>query len=174
MDSSPQKKASHKALLAFILKVCDLIPARKRHQRKHNVCDTTQISLQTISSVTPAWMHWNGLTDPEARIHVLIDPGLWPLTYMGQQGGWRNNDLQLSFGHRPRQPHPDTQGTHPLTPRQRRSSSQTDSSRDIWRGDTEGLGLLLHTHTRTYHSHTHYIVNTQVPKTGVGLMRIVL
>lgn len=50
----------------------------------------------------------------------------------GSTRGWRNNDPQLSFGPPPAPPRHT--GRPPLTPRQRASSSQTDSSRAIWRG----------------------------------------
>lgn len=76
-----------------------------------NVCGVTPSLLQTISSVTPAWMHQNGPTDPEAPTHALIAPQLWPLTYMGQQGAGETMTPNYPLA-RP-QLHPDTQGAHP-------------------------------------------------------------
>lgn len=112
-------------------------------------------------SVTPAWMHWNSLAaHRRTYIHAVIDLQLRPLTYMGQRGGRRNNDLQLSFSPPPAPPrhtgaptlNAQTKGPAPLR--------QTDS-RAIWRGATQRVWDYRWTHTHTHtEPQTHTYVHT--------------
>ena len=121
----------------------------------------TPSSLQTISSVTPAWMHWNSLA-PHRRTCIRFD---WCATLApdlhGSTRGWRNNDNNYPSA-RP-QLHPNTRGTHPSrreTKGEILSDRQQQGHMEGCRA--EGLGLPLrsarHTHT---HTHTH----TRIPYT---------
>lgn len=84
------------------------------------------------------------------------DPRLWPLTYMGQQGAVETMTSNYPSARLPAPPR--HRGRPPLTPRQRPSSSQTDSSRAIWRGATHSLGLPLRSARHTHTSHLdHYV-----------------
>ncbi len=125
---------------------------------KRWMCCETPSLLQTISSVTPAWMHWNGLTYPAEHIHTLWlirNSGPWP-TWVNKGAGETMTSNYLSA--RP-QLHPDTQGAHPSRRDKDRAPLRQTAAGPYGGVCTQSLGLPLHTHTCisfTYTLHTVY------------------
>lgn len=108
----------------------------------------------TVSSLTPAWMHWNGATMPAYTHRLIRSSGPWPT--------WVNKGLakqwpQIILQHAPLYPLPQPSSTltqrapTPHAETKTGDSSQTDSSEAIWRDATQSLGLPLRSARHTPH-----------------------
>lgn len=162
-STSKSNLASNRACLAFILNVnkrwrqrecvhvycCIKCPFLKVECARRNAKLVANYLISDTCLNALKWPHGPSGAHTRFDWSVNLAPDLH-----GSTRGWRNNDLQLSFSPPPAPPRHT--GRPPLTPRQRPSSSQTDSSRAIWRGAAQSLGLPLHT-VRATHMHLTHI-----------------
>lgn len=131
-----------------------------------NVRGATPSLLQTISSVTTAWMHWNGLRKTQRRTYTL-----WVIRNSGPWPTWVNKGLAKQWPPIILQPAPSSTQTHRAPTPHAETKSELLSDRQQ-QGHMEGchtesgITVTLSTHSLTSHSHITYRNTMSLPLTS--------